>query len=63
MTALHRDWLTSADTEARERVTVLNVRHSLSTALVALRATGRVGAVIARFSPASAASPIPSSTG
>ncbi len=42
MTALHRDWLTSADTEARERVTVLNLRHSLSTALVALRAAGRV---------------------
>jgi hypothetical protein len=42
MTALHRDWLTSADIEARERVTVLNLRHSLSTALVALRAAGRV---------------------
>lgn len=41
MTALHRDWLTGDDTEARERVTVLNLRHSLSTALVALRATGR----------------------
>ncbi|MBB5874645.1 hypothetical protein F4553_008079 [Allocatelliglobosispora scoriae] len=38
MTALHRDWLTTRDTEARERVTVLNLRHSLSTALVALRA-------------------------
>jgi hypothetical protein len=42
MTALHRDWLTHADTEARERVTVLNLRHSLSTAYVALRAAGHV---------------------
>jgi len=40
MTALHRDWLNSGDTEARERVTVLNLRHSLSTAYVALRAAG-----------------------
>jgi hypothetical protein len=40
MTALHRDWLTRADTEARERVTVLNLRHSLSTAYVAVRAAG-----------------------
>lgn len=39
MTALHRDWLAAGDTEARERVSVLNLRHSLSTALVALRAT------------------------
>lgn len=60
MTALHRDWLTRADTEARERVTVLNLRHSLSTALVALRTAGRVAwtgplnvnAVIARHLPA-----------
>ena len=42
MTALHRDWLTHADTEARERVTVLNLRHSLSTAYVALRAAGQL---------------------
>ena len=42
MTALHRDWLATGDTEARERVTVLNLRHSLSTALVALRAAGHV---------------------
>ena len=42
MTALHREWLTSGDIEARERVTVLNVRHSLSTALVGLRAAGHV---------------------
>jgi len=40
MTALHRDWLTRHDTEARERVTVLNLRHSLSTAYVAMRAAG-----------------------
>jgi hypothetical protein len=40
MTALHRDWLEHGDTEARERVTVLNLRHSLSTAYVAMRAAG-----------------------
>jgi hypothetical protein len=40
MTALNRDWLNRADIEARERVTVLNLRHSLSTAYVALRAAG-----------------------
>lgn len=40
MTALHRDWLLHADTEARERITVLNLRHSLSAALVAARAAG-----------------------
>ena len=42
MTALHRDWLERADVEARERVTVLNLRHSLSTAYVALRAAGHL---------------------
>ena len=42
MTALHRDWLTTHDPGARERVTVLNLRHSLSTVLVALRAARRV---------------------
>ncbi|MBX6722976.1 MAG: hypothetical protein IRY92_07050 [Dactylosporangium sp.] len=42
MTALHRDWLERGDTEARERVTVLNLRHSLSTAYVALRAAGHL---------------------
>ncbi|MFF4987735.1 hypothetical protein ACFY19_11130 [Streptosporangium saharense] len=36
MTALHRRWLEGGDAEARERITVLNLRHSLSTALVAL---------------------------
>ncbi|HEY2673122.1 MAG TPA: hypothetical protein VGJ07_22530 [Rugosimonospora sp.] len=42
MTALHRDWLERGDVEARERVTVLNLRHSLSAAYVALRAAGQV---------------------
>jgi hypothetical protein len=42
MTALHRDWLQRGDVQARERVTVLNLRHSLSTAYVALRAAGHL---------------------
>ncbi len=42
MTALHRDWLNAEDTEARERISVLNLRHSLSTAFVALRAAGQL---------------------
>lgn len=41
MTALHRAFLDQGSVEARERVSVLNLRHSLSTALVAFRATGR----------------------
>jgi hypothetical protein len=41
MTALHRRWLHDANVEARERITVLNLRHALSTALVAVRAAGR----------------------
>jgi hypothetical protein len=41
MTALHRDWLAKGIPETRERVSVLNLRHSLSTALVALRTTNR----------------------
>jgi hypothetical protein len=41
MTAMHRTWLDSHDTELRERVSVLNLRHSLSAALVALRAAGQ----------------------
>ncbi|MGH3939337.1 MAG: hypothetical protein ACRDTG_12015 [Pseudonocardiaceae bacterium] len=41
MTALHRAWLTMGTPEARERVSVLNLRHSLSTALAALRTTNR----------------------
>jgi hypothetical protein len=42
MTALHRDWLSDDDVEARERISILNLRHSLSTAYVALRAAGQV---------------------
>jgi hypothetical protein len=41
MTALHREWLLNRDDVARERISVLNLRHSLSTALVALRAARR----------------------
>ena len=41
MTALHREWLQNRDDVARERISVLNLRHSLSTALVALRTAGR----------------------
>lgn len=40
MTALHRRWLQSGDVTAREKITVLNLRHALSTALVAARAAG-----------------------
>jgi hypothetical protein len=40
MTALHRRWLENGDATAREKITVLNLRHSLSTALVAARAAG-----------------------
>jgi len=40
MTALHRRWLHDGDIAAREKITVLNLRHSLSTALVAARAAG-----------------------
>jgi hypothetical protein len=40
MTALHRRWLESGDVTAREKITVLNLRHALSTALVAARAAG-----------------------
>jgi len=40
MTALHRRWLDTGDVTAREKITVLNLRHSLSTALVATRAAG-----------------------
>ncbi len=39
MTALHRRWLVSRTIAARERITILNLRHSLSTALVALTTT------------------------
>jgi hypothetical protein len=40
MTALHRKWLETADPVPREKISVLNLRHSLSTAYVALRAAG-----------------------
>lgn len=40
MTALHRRWLQTGDPEAQEKITVLNLRHSLSTALVAAHAAG-----------------------
>ncbi|MGW3232485.1 hypothetical protein [Kitasatospora sp. NPDC001095] len=40
MTNLHRRWLEKNENEARERVSVLNLRHSLSTALVAVAAAG-----------------------
>jgi hypothetical protein len=40
MTALHRRWLEHQDVAAREKITVLNLRHSLSTAFVAARAGG-----------------------
>jgi hypothetical protein len=40
MTALHRRWVEEQDVTAREKITVLNLRHSLSTALVAARAAG-----------------------
>ena len=39
MTALHHCWLENGDA-AREKITVLNLRHSLSTAIVAARAAG-----------------------
>lgn len=40
MTALHRRWTEHGDVTAREKITVLNLRHSLSTAIVAARAAG-----------------------
>jgi hypothetical protein len=40
MTALHRRWLEDGDITAREKISVLNLRHSLSTAMVAARAAG-----------------------
>jgi hypothetical protein len=40
MTALHRRWLQDGDVAAREKITVLNLRHSLSTVMVAARAAG-----------------------
>ncbi|HEY5989686.1 MAG TPA: hypothetical protein VIV12_25390 [Streptosporangiaceae bacterium] len=46
MTALHRRWLQDGDVTAREKITVLNLRHSLSTAMIAARAAG-----LARWQP------------
>jgi hypothetical protein len=43
MTALHRRWLDTGDRSAREKISVLNLRHSLSTALTAMRAAGTGG--------------------
>ncbi|MFD8952481.1 hypothetical protein ACFV0B_26900 [Streptomyces xanthophaeus] len=40
MPKLHRSWIGEGNTEARERVSVLNLRHSLSTAYVAARVEG-----------------------
>ena len=40
MTALHRVWLNDRDPAARERITVLNLRHGLSAGYVALRGAG-----------------------
>jgi hypothetical protein len=40
MTALHRRWLEAGNLSAREKIAVLNLRHSLSTALVAAHAAG-----------------------
>ena len=40
MTALHRRWTDAGDIRAREKISVLNLRHSLSTALAALYAAG-----------------------
>jgi hypothetical protein len=47
MTALHRRWLQAGDVTAREKITVLNLRHSLSTAIIAARAAG-----LANWTPA-----------
>jgi hypothetical protein len=40
MSALHRRWLQTGDVSAREKISVLNLRHSLSTALAASYAAG-----------------------
>jgi hypothetical protein len=40
MTAMHRRWTDAAEARAREKISVLNLRHSLSTALAALYAAG-----------------------
>ena len=38
MTALHRHWTETREVSAREKISVLNLRHSLSTALAAAHA-------------------------
>jgi len=43
MTALHRRWLDCGDLSARERISVLNLRHGLSAGYVALRSAGLAG--------------------
>ncbi len=40
MTALHRRWTETGDSGAREKISVLNLRHSLSTALAAIYTAG-----------------------
>lgn len=42
MTALHRRWIHDQDDAARERISVLNLRHSLSSAFVAMRSLGLI---------------------
>ncbi|MER5382329.1 hypothetical protein ABT040_18965 [Streptomyces sp. NPDC002688] len=43
MPAWHRRWIDDGEAEGRERVSVLNLRHSLSTAYVAARTAGLAG--------------------
>lgn len=40
MTAMHRTYLSNGNEELRERIAVLNIRHSLSQGLLALYGTG-----------------------
>jgi hypothetical protein len=40
MTAMHRKYLDRGDTEIRERISILNIRHSLSQALLACYGLG-----------------------
>lgn len=44
MTRLQRDFLAYRDESIRDQLLTLNIRHSLSTALVACVGTGLVGA-------------------
>ncbi|SCG02094.1 MULTISPECIES: hypothetical protein, partial [unclassified Streptomyces] len=43
MPAWHRRWIEDGEEEGRERVSVLNLRHSVSTAYVAARTAGLAG--------------------